>query len=95
MRATFDEETKYAAFLRQGKRCAGCGKELAWENYEKGDWGAWHAHHMDGDRGNDTLSNCVCLCVNEPEYCHLRIGHVGDFTGNSVASRSSYRYLGM
>jgi hypothetical protein len=88
-----DNSIEEAAFARQNGRCGFCGKSLSFEKYEVGDWGAWAAHHIDGDPNNNRLSNCVCLCVNQPENCHLNIGHHGDFNGPYVASRSDYRYL--
>lgn len=73
-------------FETQGRQCADCGKELVWENWDKGDRGAWHAHHIDGNSDNSALENCACLCVNEPENCHLNVGHGGDFRDGELAS---------
>ena len=40
-----------------------CGKTLSKENQgrETG-WGAWEAHHKDGNPDNNELSNCEVLC---------------------------------
>jgi len=88
-----DNSIERAAFDRQKETCAACGKGLVWENYEKGNRGAWAAHHRDGDNTNSDLSNCVCLCVNRPENCHLNVGHVGDFAGDEVADEDASRFF--
>ena len=88
-----DNSVEFAAFGRQDGQCAYCGKKLARENYETGDWGAWGAHHIDGNLNNNSVGNCACLCVNNPENCHLNVGHCGDYKGPKIASRSSFAFL--
>jgi len=80
----FSVLTKELACDRQGGLCAYCGKQLVWENQNKGMKGAWHAHHKKplAWDGSDLLHNCAILCINEP-HCHLRRGHGGDY-GNYV-----------
>lgn len=60
-------------------RCECCKKEIIWENRDKGDKGAWHAHHVNPlkNGNNDLISNMAILCTNEPENCHLKQGHGG------------------
>jgi hypothetical protein len=87
-----DNSIEYSAFERQRHCCALCGKELVPENFEKGTKGAWAAHHINGDPEDHNLSNCACLCINEPENCHL-FAHHGNFSGNRVIPRSQFRYL--
>jgi len=38
-----------------------CNKELVWENRGREGRGAWEAHHISSD-GGDNLSNCEILC---------------------------------
>lgn len=92
-RFSVDNSIEARAFDRQGGLCGACGKKLCFEAFQTGDWGAWNAHHVDGDPLNNSISNCVCLCINPPEECHLLVGHVGDFNGPSVATRTSYPFL--
>ena len=66
------------AFQRQAGLCAHCGKPLVIGNRDRQAWGGWHAHHR-RDNGGDSLRNCVLLCMDLPEHCHLNIGHGGDF----------------
>lgn len=77
-------------FERQGRRCAVCGKALALGNYRHGDKGAWHGHHIDKDRSNNTLSNCAVVCINPPENCHLTFAHGGDYRRGKLAHPRSY-----
>jgi len=75
-------------------KCAACGKEIVYSNYEKGDRGAWHAHHIDGNPDNNVLSNCACVCINEPENCHLRYAHGGDYVDGPLAPKSAFNLTG-
>ena len=87
----FPETIAKLRFKRQKGKCAVCGKDLVWVNRDKGDRGAWHAHHIDGDKRNTNLSNCACLCINEPKNCHLNVGHSGDFQSGKLAPRSKFK----
>jgi len=87
----FPDDIVMAAFERQKKKCAGCGKRLYWKHYESGAPGAWHAHHVNGDPENHRLGNCACLCVNPPEQCHL-VAHCGDYGGGSVVPKAHLRF---
>lgn len=71
-------------FKKQYGRCALCSKELVYENFNKGDKGSWHAHHIDGDAENNGLDNCACVCINNPPNCHLNIAHLGDYNSDSI-----------
>lgn len=74
----FSEETVLQAWRRAGGRCEcrrtshnhlniRCGKTLVWENRGREGWGAWEAHHINSNGGDD-LSNCEILCWD----CHSR-----------------------
>lgn len=67
------------AWTRQGGKCAKCCKQLNKYNRDVGEIGAWHAHHRKpvSENGDDSLGNCVILCINEPENCHFNYGHGG------------------
>lgn len=80
------------AWDRQDGLCAACGKTLVFENYEKGNRGAWHAHHREPS-GGDSLGNCAILCVNPPENCHLLVGHVGNFRQSAMLYDYDLPYL--
>ena len=75
----FSDSVANQAWGRQGGRCAKCGKELVRSNRDHGERAAWHAHHRipEGQGGEDTLDNCVILCINAPEDCHFNFGHGG------------------
>lgn len=88
-----DNSIEAAAFERQNGLCGACGKALKWECFERGDRGAWTAHHIDANPNNNTLSNCVCLCVNEPEDCHLNYAHHGDYNGSYLAPKRAFEYF--
>ncbi len=79
--ASFPRSVVQRAWDRQKGLCAGCGKTLVRGNQDKGQWGAWHAHHRKPRDygGSALLRNCVLLCINEPENCHLNIGHEGNY----------------
>jgi hypothetical protein len=79
------------AFDRQNGVCGLCGKEIVFNNYELSDRGAWHAHHVNGNSKSNYLGNCVCLCINYPQNCHLT-AHCNNFNGNSVLAKSQFPY---
>jgi len=68
----FSVKSVNRAWLRQGAtayegaRCAGCHKELKWQNQDREREGGWHAHHMipKAYGGNDSFLNCVLLCIH-------------------------------
>lgn len=78
IRSEFTTQVIKNAWIRQGGKCAACGKELTLDNRDRGEVGAWHAHHRKplSEGGGNTLRNCVILCINELN-CHFNIGHGG------------------
>ena len=76
---SFSESVIEEAWQRQSGKCAHCCKELIQWNHDVGVTGAWHAHHRKPTHllGTDTITNCVILCINEPENCHFNYGHGG------------------
>jgi len=44
-----------------------CSKQLVWENRGREGRGAWEAHHINSN-GGDNLSNCEILCWD----CHSK-----------------------
>jgi hypothetical protein len=64
------QEIMEDAFTRQRERCGFCGKKISGPNHVRGTQGAWQAYHVNGNPTDNRLSNCVCLCVNDPENCH-------------------------
>ena len=58
---TVDEKEQVR--IRQDGKCAHCGKPPP----------RWDYHHVDGDRSNNSLSNCEGLCPN----CHSVETHEG------------------
>lgn len=91
MREMFSDEIRERAFYRQNGRCGLCGKQLVLVNYMKGHRGAYNAHHVNGNNEDHRLSNCVCLCINEPDSCHLE-AHCGDFNGDKVLAKTWFVY---
>jgi len=85
----FPTDISIKAFNRQNGLCGLCKKRLTYGNYEKGDKGAWHAHHINGNNTDHRLSNCVCLCINEPKNCHLEAHHC-NFAGDYVIPKNSF-----
>ncbi len=74
----FSQEIIDRAWQRQRGRCAGCKRDLR--------RCSWDAHHRKGFKygGSNMLGNCVLLCVNTPENCHLNRGHNGSWHINAV-----------
>ena len=64
----FSNEVILAAWARAGGKCERCGKSLKFENRGREGWGAWEAHHKDGNENNDAISNCEILCWE----CHSK-----------------------
>lgn len=81
-------------YYKQGGRCALCGKEIVYNNYQKGERGAWQLHHIDGKPENDSLGNLAGVCINEPQNCHLYIAHGGDNKTGILAPRRWFRLQG-
>lgn len=57
-------EIRHAVFARDEYKCTHCGADVTWEGF--------HAGHMHekiwrGRGGEQSVSNCVCLCYD----CHL------------------------
>lgn len=86
----FPVEISVERFDKQNAQCALCDKEIVWLNTKKGEKGAWAAHHIDGDADNNVLSNCACVCINDPQNCHLNIAHSGDFKDGELAPKSAF-----
>lgn len=76
-----DDDVKWQFYVMAKGQCECCQKELVWENRDKGQEGAWHAHHVNpvNKNNNDLISNMAILCINEPENCHLNQGHGGNY----------------
>lgn len=71
MSTSFPADVVRKAWVRQGGRCAYCGKRL---NSRSG----WDTHHRKPDYldGTETLRNCVIFCNHSPN-CHFNVGHGG------------------
>lgn len=91
MKYNFNCSVKNAAFIRQGHRCAKCGKRLEWafEDDPRRE-GGWTAHALD-DGGSNRAFNCVLLCITEPG-CHLSYAHAVDPDRKVVLSQFSFPY---
>lgn len=89
----FSQEDVEKRFDRQKSRCALCGKMLVWKNKKPSQKSAWVAHHIDGDRRHNRMTNCACVCINKPN-CHLYVAHSGDFNYGRLAPRSWFRLTG-
>lgn len=83
----FSQDVKDRAWHRQGGCCAICGRDLRRCN--------WDAHHRKAIKygGSNNLGNCVLLCVNTPQNCHLKWGHDGDWQRNTVLHDKDLPYL--
>lgn len=57
-RKQFSKLNKQKMLIRQNFCCADCGGFLEYPEF----------HHRDGNRSNNSLSNCVALCAN----CHRK-----------------------
>ncbi len=90
-RVPFENSDLQTRWYRQGGVCALCGKRLVGGNRDKGQTGAWHAHHIDGDPTNSTLGNLAIVCINV-ENCHLAAHH-GNTAGSYVLPKSAFPYL--
>jgi len=90
----FPETIRKRAWIRQGGRCAYCGRTLVYANRDRGSRGAWHPHHRKPEvyEGTDTLHNCVIFCINPPN-CHLNIGHGGVWGNYCPLDDSDLPYL--
>lgn len=88
-----DNSIESEAFYLQNELCARCGKKLELLNCEKGQKGAWAAHHIDGNINNKHVSNCACLCINEPQNCHLWAHH-GNYSSRLLTFKKDLPYLG-
>ncbi len=91
MNFNFNVSVKNAAYIRQGHRCAKCGKRLEWafEDDPQRE-GSWTAHALE-DGGSNRAFNCVLLCTTEPN-CHLSYAHGGDPDQKVVLSQFSFPY---
>ena len=91
----FSKDMVERAWRRQGGLCAYCGKKLVLLSAKRGSRGAWNPHHRKALKweGSDLLRNCVLLCINPPENCHLKIGHLSDFHQNSAPTDNELKYL--
>jgi hypothetical protein len=85
-----DNSTEEKRFWKQKSRCALCSKKIVFENFERGDRGAWEAHHIDGNSDNHMFTNCACVCRS----CHKDIAHHGAYQSENVAPRSWFRLIG-
>ena len=64
----FSLEIRRKIFNKAGGRCERCNKQLVFNNHNKGERGAWHAHHKTSlaSDGKDIASNGKALCLD----CH-------------------------
>lgn len=92
-RFSIDNSIEYEAFCLQNGLCARCGKMLTWSNIIKGQRGAWNAHHIDANLNNNDVSNCACLCINEPQSCH-KWAHHGNYSSRYLTFKKDFPYLG-
>ena len=90
----FTHNTKNAAYVRQGGRCAKCGKYLNLLFEDKGKYqGSWTAHPlMPLEEGGSTRAyNCILLCITEPD-CHLNCAHGGYLDKHVFLSQFTFPY---
>ncbi len=91
MNFNFNFSVKNAAYIRQGHRCAKCGKRLEWAFEDDPQHeGAWTAHALD-DGGSNRAFNCVLLCITEPD-CHLNYAHGGTPDEKVVLSQFNFPF---
>jgi len=90
----FSPDVVKRAFVRQGGLCAHCGKNLTWDNRDKGELGAWHAHHrrQEGTIDSELAKNCIILCITRPN-CHLNTGHGGNLERRRELSDAALPYM--
>lgn len=87
----FNYSVRNAAYIRQGHRCAKCGKQLDWTLEDDPQHeGAWTAHALD-EGGSNRAFNCVLLCITEPN-CHLKYAHRGIADGLTVVTQFNFPY---
>ena len=65
-RINFSEETKKTVFERSKSHCEGCGKNIAFNSRQNGDWGAWNVDHIRplSLGGSNSLRNLQALCID-------------------------------
>lgn len=87
----FNYSVRNAAYIRQGHRCAKCGKQLDWTLEDDPQHeGAWTAHALD-EGGSNRAFNCVLLCITDPN-CHLKYAHGGTADGLAVLTQFNFPY---
>ena len=87
----FNFSVRNAAYIRQGHRCAKCGKPLDWTSEDDPQReGAWTAHALD-EGGSNRAFNCVLLCITKPD-CHLNHAHGGTPEGFAVLTQFNFPY---
>ena len=87
----FSGNTKKNAKARQNDRCAICGQNLD----KTGN--PFQAHHIVSAKygGDDSLDNCVILCIvrdDESDGCHL-YAHADDYRSKFQLDKNRYKYL--
>lgn len=65
----FSEDIIEQVWNQQDGRCLTCRIRLSKNNHEKGEKGAWHAHHIRpvACKGERNIENCAIICNNT---CH-------------------------
>jgi hypothetical protein len=85
----FNYSVRNAAYIRQGQRCAKCGKNLDWPSEDNPQHErSWTAHALD-EGGSNRAFNCVLLCTTDPD-CHLNYAHGG--TPNQLVVLSQFNF---
>jgi hypothetical protein len=85
----FNYSVRNAAYIRQGQRCAKCGKNLDWPSEDNPQHErAWTAHALE-EGGSNRAFNCVLLCTTDPD-CHLNYAHGG--TPNQLVVLSQFNF---
>jgi 5-methylcytosine-specific restriction endonuclease McrA len=85
----FPVQVAVGRFKAQNGRCALCGDRVSVKSRRKGQPGAWHAHHIDGQKLNNRYDNCAVVCTD----CHLD-AHMGMFAGHHLRPRSAFHLYG-